>query len=238
MIRHGIFLSGIFLLMVLSSCEPEQVVENPGVNYPEISSYEAIDSMYNSFEKLTYSELPKNYIKYVGLDGKYVATHSHREFIIVKPQDLFKNLVGHFPVWRFLARDDYFFARRKLEGNTQILLLDKTLLYRILDFILELEERGLNSKGFYVRESFRHPTWNDERGGAYQSQHIFGRAADLIILDINDDGIVNADDKDIALEIFEKIIGSTGGIGKYPGTKTIHIDVRGYRARWDHMKKP
>jgi uncharacterized protein YcbK (DUF882 family) len=157
---------------------------------------------------------------------------------LVEPEDLFKNMVGHYPVWRFLPRDDYFFVRKNLDGNVQILLLDKTLLYRILDFILELEERGLNSKGFYVRESFRHPTWNDERGGAYQSQHIYGRAADLIILDINADGKINSGDKDIALEIFEKIIGNTGGIGKYPGTKTIHIDVRGYRARWDHMKKP
>lgn len=100
-----------------------------------------------------------------------------------------------------------------------------------------IENPGVNSKGFYVRESFRHPTWNDKRGGAYQSQHIFGRAADLIILDINGDSKANSEDKDIALDIFEKIIGNTGGIGKYPGTKIIHLDVRGFRARWDHVKK-
>ena len=146
-------------------------------------------------------------------------------------------MVGHYPVWFCLPRDDYFFYKKKMAGNVQFLLLDKTLLYKILDFILEMEKRNLNSKGFYVRESFRHPTWNDERGGAYQSQHIYGRAADLIILDINADGKVNSDDKDIAIEILEEIIGNSGGIGKYPGTKTIHIDVRGFRARWDHMKK-
>lgn len=225
------------MIFVFISCKHEPEIENPGANYPEIRSYKAIDSMYNSFEKIAYSDLPQDYVQYVGLDGKYAWTHANRYFLLVKPEDLFKNMVGHYPVWRFLARDDYFFARRKLEGNAQILLLDKTLLYRILDFILELEERGLNSKAFYVRESFRHPRWNDERGGAYQSQHIYGRAADLIILDINADGKVNSEDKDIAIEILEEIIGNSGGIGKYPGTKTIHIDVRGFRARWDHMRK-
>jgi len=230
-----------FLLLTLSfliiSCKKEPAKENQGVNYSKICTYEAVDSMYNSFEKLSYAELPLKYLQYVGLDGKYAATHYHREFLVIEQEDLFKNLVWDFPVWRFLARDDYFFYRKSLKGNIQILLLDKTLLYRILDFISVLEKRNLNPDGFYVRESFRHPTWNTERGGACQSQHIFGRAADLVILDIDNNGIVNSDDKDIALEIFEEIMGNSGGIGKYPGTKTIHIDVRGYRARWDHMKK-
>ena len=238
MINKFTFFLQLFLSFIIISCEKETEKENPGVNYQKISTYEAVDSMYNTFEKLSYAELPPEYLQHVGLDGKYAATHYHREFLVIKQEDLFKNMVWDFPVWRFLARDDYFFYRKSLKGNIQILLLDKTLLYRILDFISALEKRNLNTNGFYVRESFRHPTWNTVRGGACQSQHIFGRAADLVILDIDNNGIVNSDDKDIALEIFEEIIGNSGGIGKYPGTKTIHIDVRGYRARWDHMKKP
>jgi uncharacterized protein YcbK (DUF882 family) len=62
---------------------------------------------------------------------------------------------------------------------------------------------------------------------------LYGRAADLVIKDINNDGKKNQEDKTIALEILEKIVGDKGGMGLYPGTMTIHIDCRGYKARWD-----
>jgi hypothetical protein len=36
------------------------------------------------------------------------------------------------------------------------------------------------------------------------------------------------------LDLLEKeIIKSSGGIGRYPGTRAVHFDVRGYKARWD-----
>ena len=73
------------------------------------------------------------------------------------------------------------------------------------------------------------------RGGASQSQHLYGRAADLVIEDINKDGDITNGDKEIALEILEGIVGNNGGMGLYPGTMTIHIDSRGYAARW-HKK--
>ncbi len=44
----------------------------------------------------------------------------------------------------------------------------------------------------------------------------------------------NDEQKEIVIDLLEtKVIKNKGGIGKYPGTKIVHMDVRGYRARWD-----
>jgi uncharacterized protein YcbK (DUF882 family) len=52
--------------------------------------------------------------------------------------------------------------------------------------------------------------------------------------DINRNGIANAADKKIILDILEqKIIGNTGGLGLYPKSDVVHFDTRGYRARWN-----
>ena len=54
--------------------------------------------------------------------------------------------------------------------------------------------------------------------------------------DVDGDGRYTDADKTIVLDLCEKdIIADKGGIGRYPGTRSIHIDVRGYRARWDQQ---
>ena len=228
----------LVIIFLLSSCSQTKKEEKLTVVQEEILSYKEIDSVYDSFTKVKYKDLPTEYIEYTGLNGKYSATHRDKEFLVIRKEDQYKYLLGHFPVWCFLPRDQYFYNEKSLPEKIQYLLIDKTLLYRISDLIHALKKRKLNSNGFYVRESFRHPTWNDERGGAKNSQHIYGTAVDLVIMDINKDGKADEKDKNIVLEILEdEIIGNNGGIGRYPGTHTIHIDLRGYRARWDHMKK-
>ena len=134
----------------------------------------------------------------------------------------------------FLTTDFYYSKNKEdlTKNQTLFCLLDKELLHLILDFMLELEENGFNKYGFLVREAHRHPFYNYVKGGASRSQHIYGTAADLTIEDINEDGIISDIDKDIALEILENLIGNKGGMGVYPGTRTIHIDTRGHRARW------
>lgn len=103
----------------------------------------------------------------------------------------------------------------------------------MLDLILTLDEQGYDKYGFTVRESHRPPRYNAARGGASKSQHIWGTAVDIVIRDINKDGTADQTDKKIVLEIMEKIVGNEGGLGKYPGTMTVHFDCRGHRARWD-----
>lgn len=228
--RNSVFL---LALIVLVSCSQKKV--DDWTLQPPITTYSQIDTIYNSFEKVKYSDLPAEYIKYTSLDGKYAQTHAQKEFLVVRNNDLNRFLVGNSRVSDFLAGDKYFSQDAEENPNRiQFLLINKNLLYRICDLSAELKKQGYNEYGFLVRDGYRHPTWNRMRGGAENSQHIYGNAVDILIYDINNDGIVDDTDKQIVLEILDKkIIKNTGGIGRYPGTNTIHIDVRGFRARWD-----
>ena len=97
-----------------------------------------------------------------------------------------------------------------------------------------LKDKGHNPYAFRIRNGFRHPAYNKLVSGANKSRHIAGEAIDLHIKDINRDGKYTEKDKAIVIDILEKqVIRGEGGIGKYPGTRAVHFDVRGYRARWD-----
>jgi uncharacterized protein YcbK (DUF882 family) len=76
-------------------------------------------------------------------------------------------------------------------------------------------------------------------GDTKESRHLIGDAIDFIVFDINKDGSSNSKDVDIVFNILDNIIvKDKGGIGTYKGEKSfidrqmIHIDCRGYRARW------
>jgi uncharacterized protein YcbK (DUF882 family) len=74
---------------------------------------------------------------------------------------------------------------------------------------------------------------------APNSRHIKGDAIDFIVLDINSDGQADARDVDLVYAILDKsIIRNKGGIGTYKNSNSffyrqmVHIDSRGYYARW------
>jgi uncharacterized protein YcbK (DUF882 family) len=76
-------------------------------------------------------------------------------------------------------------------------------------------------------------------GAAKESKHLIGDAIDFIVFDINGDGKSDSKDVDIVFNILDKtIIKDKGGIGAYKGENSffdrqmIHIDCRGYKARW------
>jgi uncharacterized protein YcbK (DUF882 family) len=76
-------------------------------------------------------------------------------------------------------------------------------------------------------------------GAATKSRHLSGDAIDFIVFDINKDGRSDSSDVNIVYYLLDRsIVGSKGGIGTYKGEhafidrQMIHIDCRGYRARW------
>jgi uncharacterized protein YcbK (DUF882 family) len=76
-------------------------------------------------------------------------------------------------------------------------------------------------------------------GAAKDSRHLVGDAIDFIVFDVNKDGNSDNKDVDIVFDILDKIIiKDKGGIGTYKGEASfinrqmIHIDCRGYKARW------
>ena len=225
----------LFSLIALTACETSEEKYDRESGQTEVLSRERIDQVLESFETVKFNELDDSYLYYTDPESKFRAKLKGLTYYIVKGTDMHKFIVGKYRISDFLCTDQYFTTNRDdVEGDhRQFWLADKKMLYMILDLILELDKRGYDKYGFYVRESHRHPAYNKQRGGASQSQHIYGRAADLVIEDINKNGTVTDHDKQIVLEILEEIVGDDGGLGLYPGTMTVHVDSRGYGARWN-----
>lgn len=74
-----------------------------------------------------------------------------------------------------------------------------------------------------VLSGYRTPAYNAKIGGASQSQHIQARAADLVVGKWGQSRLVEAAEQ---VDVFYN-----GGIGVYP-SGGVHVDVRGYKARW------
>lgn len=92
---------------------------------------------------------------------------------------------------------------------------------RLLAMLDELRERF--GQPLLVTSGYRSPGHNQRVGGAPDSQHLLGRAADLA--PSNRDNLPLL--RDLALEL------DFPGVGYYPARGFVHVDVRlGSPARW------
>jgi uncharacterized protein YcbK (DUF882 family) len=73
-----------------------------------------------------------------------------------------------------------------------------------------------------VTSGYRCANCNKAVGGAENSYHLFGMAADIWVEGISPRQLA---------EVAENI--GFDGIGIYPDQGFVHVDVRGYRARWE-----
>lgn len=74
-----------------------------------------------------------------------------------------------------------------------------------------------------VTSGYRPVAYNRKVGGVSNSTHIDGLAADIYV-----DGMST----EALHAICDGVIGDRGGVGYYPTLEFVHIDLRGYRARW------
>ncbi|MEN0046260.1 MAG: D-Ala-D-Ala carboxypeptidase family metallohydrolase [Bacteroidota bacterium] len=203
------------------------------------NSKESIKAVLNSFENIPFSKLDKAYLSFSKSDDpKYRKLLANTVYRKIYQADLFKKVVGDFRVIDFVVKDQYY--QKVLFNKEEYLywLIDERLLFRILELQQALEKKGFDANAFWIRNGHRHPQKNDQVGGARSSRHLKGEAIDMVIQDINQDGKYTEEDKAIVYELVDqKIIGNRGGVGRYPGSRTIHIDVRGKRARWDSYKR-
>lgn len=101
-------------------------------------------------------------------------------------------------------------------------VLDHIIDKRLVDVLDRIRERlGVP---ITVNSGYRCPEHNAEVGGVSDSQHVLGTAADITY-----DGV----DVDTLAEIAEEC--GADGIGKYYHQDFVHVDVRGYAARWDDL---
>ena len=72
-----------------------------------------------------------------------------------------------------------------------------------------------------INSGYRTESWNKKQGGAAQSQHKYGRAADIAIAGVTPGEIA---------AYAKKLMPDWGGIGVYQ--TFCHVDVRLNRSRW------
>jgi len=203
------------------------------INEPVESSAD-LKRLLNHLPQVSYEDLADEYKKFSKSNRKkYKAMLQGEKYYKVHRHDLNKYIVGDFRMKEFMPKDKYYKKCIK-DDDFVYWLMDEKLLTALLNLQQELEEGGYDKCGFTISNAHRHPRENERIGGAKMSRHMKGQAIDLSIGDINGDGKYTKKDKDIVLKICdEKVIANNGGIGRYPGTRTVHIDVRGKRARWD-----
>ena len=101
------------------------------------------------------------------------------------------------------------------DGTDTVFIADE-----LVDLLQKIRDHY--GKPVCINSGYRTEAWNKANGGAAQSQHKYGRAADIHI-----DGVTP---KALAAYV-ESIMPSTGGIGIYKSC--THVDVRANRARWN-----
>ena len=126
-------------------------------------------------------------------------------------------------------------------NNTRLVNSNTVAFYQQLKDTLT--KRGFSTKLLVI--STKRIRWHNNiqvkfSGAANKSRHLIGDAIDFLVFDINKDGESDSKDVDLVYDILNKeIIKSKGGIGTYKNEKgfinrqMIHIDARGYKARWN-----
>ena len=130
--------------------------------------------------------------------------------------------------------------------------LTETNLLRKLEFLTEaVNKKGIATQGFHIMSGYRTPYYNKLIKNRLWSRHQWGGASDIFIDenpkdgrmdDLNRDGKIDVKDARYLADLVEEYYTSPsfqpyiGGLGIYKANAAhgpfIHVDVRGFRARW------
>lgn len=128
----------------------------------------------------------------------------------------------------------------------------QTNLLRKLEFLTEaVNKKGIATNGFHIMSGYRTPYYNKLIKNRLWSRHQWGGASDIFIDenpkdgrmdDLNRDGKIDVKDARYLADLVEEYYLSPsyqpyiGGLGIYKANAAhgpfIHVDVRGFRARW------
>jgi len=85
-------------------------------------------------------------------------------------------------------------------------------------------------KPIKINSGYRSLAHNAKIGGTENSQHLLGKAADIVI-----DGITPDEVADAIEFLIDKKMMKQGGLGRYDSF--THYDIRGKKSRWDKRSK-
>lgn len=163
-----------------------------------------------------------------------------RGFIRIMEDNLDQQLSPHFTFEQFLCKQQ--------SSYPKFIVVSTATLQKLESFLDFLNARGYDIDTFGVISGYRTPYYNRLIRNVVYSRHIYGDAMDFFIDkdkdgrmdDLNGDGKFNGEDVavlyDLAKEFHKENKAYIGGIGKYQQTSAhtefIHMDNRGYMARW------
>jgi uncharacterized protein YcbK (DUF882 family) len=164
-------------------------------------------------------------------------------FLEVTPANQDLQISEHFRLRQFLTKDQF-------DVWPKYVALDTRLLDKLELVIQELNRMGVRADRYFIMSGYRTPQYNGPGGDgrAALSRHMYGDAADGWVDndgdgrmdDLNGDGHIDIRDAEVIRRavdrVEEKYPELVGGCGVYVATSAhgpfIHIDARGYRARW------
>lgn len=126
-------------------------------------------------------------------------------------------MTEHFSREEFRSKDGAYFPKQ-VQDNLKILAEQLEVL------------REHFQKPITINSGYRSPEHNEKIGGSKKSQHLLGKAADVVIEGISPDEVADA----IEFLIENKMM-KQGGLGRYDSF--THYDIRGKKSRWDNRPK-
>lgn len=182
-------------------------------------------------------EYPKD--RYRGLDS-YAPPPG---FIEVTEENRATLVSPHFRLEQFLCK--------QTDGYPKYVALRPGLLHKLEIVLREANRAGFETESFVVMSGFRSPFYNKSISGKKYSRHMWGGAADIyidenprdgVMDDLNGDGALNRADAVVLYKLVERLgpkpwyRSLVGGLGSYGKNSAhgpfVHVDVRGFRARW------
>lgn len=171
-----------------------------------------------------------------------------RGFIEVTEDLLDLEVSPHFRLGQFLCKQE---GNRHNGGWPRYVVLRERLLLKLEYLLQTVNAKGYRASTFAVLSGFRTPWYNHAIGNVKYSRHQWGGAADVfldedgdgVMDDLDGNGRIDGRDADLLYDLIDGL-GSredyatqfTGGLGKYPPNPVrgpfVHVDARGYRARW------
>ena len=109
--------------------------------------------------------------------------------------------------------------------------MPSSVFYEIEELANELQTiRDRFNAPIQINSAYRCPSHNKAIGGVSNSQHVLGKASDIVIKGYTPDEV--ADELEVMLEDECLFPFHLGGIGRY--NTFTHIDIRPGKARWDN----
>lgn len=222
---------GLYPLMIIDPTETDTMLLNIFVMVP----YTKLDGEYlNGYRIGKYPTIPLKQLPIY---------KPPRGFIEVTKDNQDTFLSPHFKLEQFLCKQagDY----------PKYIVLRERLLLKLEIILAEANNKGFECETFHVMSGYRTPYYNKLIKDVKYSRHVWGGAADIFIDenpkdgmmdDLDKNGIIDYRDANALYDIIDGIYGNPwyerfiGGLGRYEKTDRhgpfVHVDVRGFRARW------